>query len=247
MGGPPGPDDLPLIGQICEAVDGLPLAIELAAARTRWFSLSEIVQQVTDDPSRLTRIGRGPADHRTTLWNAIEWSHQLLTPSEQTIHRRLSVLPGPFTLPVATAVTQGTDLDMGDIPGGLARLAHRSLLMSSRATHGGRPSVFRQLDTVRAHARHHLSEAGETAVSMEGRDSWVRQLLAARPRLGDPNEVGWFGAIDDTYSIVRATLQTAVRADTDLRLLRSGSQLIYYWCYRLVVLPAPGDRSASLA
>ena len=85
-------------------------------------------------------------------------------------------------MPVATAVTQGTDLDVGDIPGGLARLAHRSLLMSSRATQGGRPSVFRQLDTVRAHARHHLSEVGETAVSLERRDSWVRQLLAARPR-----------------------------------------------------------------
>jgi pentatricopeptide repeat protein len=238
MAGPPGPDDLPLIGQICEAVDGLPLAIELAAARTRWFSLAEIIQQVTDDPSRLTRIGRGPADHRTTLWNAIEWSHRLLTRTEQAIHRRLSVLPGPFTLPVATAVTQGNDLDVGDIPGGLARLAHRSLLMSSRATQGGRPSVFRQLDTVRAHARHHLSEIGETAASLERRDSWVRQLLAARPRLGDPSEPGWYDAIDDTYSIVRATLQTAVRPDPDLRLLRLGSQLIYYWYYRRRVIEA---------
>src|SRR4030095_6215841 len=63
MGGPPGPDDLPLIGQICEAVDGLPLAIELAAARTRWFSLAEILQQslqtaVRADPDlRLLRSG----------------------------------------------------------------------------------------------------------------------------------------------------------------------------------------------
>jgi len=104
MAGPPGPDELPLIGQICEAVDGLPLAIELAAARTRWFSLAEILQQVTDDPSRLTRIGRGPADHRTTLWNAIGWSHQLLTATEQTIHRRLSVLPGPLLLLMADKV-----------------------------------------------------------------------------------------------------------------------------------------------
>ena len=112
---------------------------------------------------------RGAAEHHGSVRSAIEWSHRLLTADEQLVHRRLSVLPGPFTLPVATAVV-GPDLDVADVPTVLARPGH--------------PSTFHQLETVRAHARGALQERGEVDDTVGRRDDWVRRLLRARPRSG---------------------------------------------------------------
>lgn len=235
--GRPSPDrvdpaDLATIELICRAVDGLPLAIELAAARTRSFTLAEIASQVSVDPSRLGRIGRGAPDHRSTVWSTIEWSYQLLDPTEQRIHRRLSVLPGPFTLPVATAVTQGTDLDVGDIPDGLSRLVRRSLLVRLPGGRSGKATFFRQLDTVRAHGRGHLEQSGEDSDTAHSRDRWVLQLLARRPRLGHPDEPAWYDALDSAYPAVRATLQQALDTTPDPTLLMLGARLVQYWHYR---------------
>ena len=96
---------LELAVRICQAVDGLPLAIELAAARARAFSLEEIAQQVTADPSMLARVGRGPADHHRTVRFAVEQSYRLLSPEEAALHSAVSVLPGPFTPGIAAALT----------------------------------------------------------------------------------------------------------------------------------------------
>ena len=142
---------------------------------------------VLDDPGVLARVGRGPADHRRTLRSAVEWSHRLRTPAEQLVHRRLSVLPGPFTLPVATAVI-GPDVDVADVPTVLARLVHRCMLVVTRPSRAGRPSTFHQLETVRAHARSVLHDLGEVDATVARRDGWVRHLLAERPRLGRPEE-----------------------------------------------------------
>src|SRR6478752_4253870 len=97
---------LPIDGQvlgraadICVALDGLPLPIELAAARARSHTLDDIAAQVAADPGRLGRLGSAAGDHRTTVRSAIEWSHRMLTPPEQVAHRRIAVLPGPFTRP----------------------------------------------------------------------------------------------------------------------------------------------------
>ncbi len=89
-------DQVEIVAQICRALDGLPLAIELAAARVRSFSLTEIAEQVRADPTRLSRVGRPRHDHRQSLYEAMEWSYRLLTEQEQALHRRLSVLPGPL-------------------------------------------------------------------------------------------------------------------------------------------------------
>jgi predicted ATPase/DNA-binding SARP family transcriptional activator len=212
---------------ICVALDGLPLPIELAAARARSFTLGDIAGQVTTDPGRLGRLGRGPADHRTTVRSAIEWSHQLLTPPERVAHRRIAVLPGPFTPAMAAAVI-GDGADVDDV---LAQLVHRSLLASDGARRPGRPSTFRQLATVRAHARHTLADAGEDAEVTDRRDAWTLDLVAARPRLGRPEQVGWFDALDDGYATVRATLARHLIEQpgaTGARLAACLSSFFYY-------------------
>ena len=219
------------VERICAAVDGLPLAVELAAARARTFTVAEIAEQVARDPGGLGRVGRGPADHRRTVREAIEWSHRLLGVDEQAVHRALSVLPGPFTLPVAAAVI-GPALEVSAVPTVLARLAHRCMLVATPGR-DGRPTTFRQLDTVRAHGRHHLAAAGEEAATLALRDAWVRGVLAARPRLGRPEEAGWYDLVEESFPIARATLDDLVAAPTpDPRALRLGAELVWFGYYR---------------
>lgn len=232
---------------ICVAVDGLPLPLELAAARARSFSLDDIVAQVTADPSRLGRIGRGPADHRATLRSAMEWGHRLLTPVLQGAHRRISVLPGRFTPDLAAAVIFGSEragdpattaagFDRDDVDDLLAQLTYRSLLTPAGLP--GRPSAFRQLTTVRSHAQHVLVETGETALCLDRRDEWTTRLLAARPPLGASAEVQWYSVIDDNYPSVRATLARALIEQPGARRGRLASRLSYYWYYREMTVEA---------
>ena len=99
LGAADDPDDATLerVARICRAVDGVPLAIELAAARARAYSLDEIAAQVTEDASTLGRIGRGPAGHHRTVRFAVEQSYRTLSAEEAALHRAVSVVPGPFT------------------------------------------------------------------------------------------------------------------------------------------------------
>ena len=222
---------------ICTALDGLPLPIELAAARARSYTLGDIAAQVSADPGRLSRIGRGPADHRATVLSAIEWSHRMLTQAERIAHRRIAVLPGPFTRAMAAAVIGdgrvggGVDVDV-DVDGVLAQLVHRSLLASDGARRSEGPTMFRQLATVRAHAQHALIEAGEDAETGARRDAWAAALLAARPRLGSEGEIHWYRALDDAYATVRATLARHLIDEPDAVGGRLAPRLAFYWYYR---------------
>lgn len=223
--------------EISVAVDGLPLPLELAAARALSHSLDDIAAQVTADPGRLSRVGRGPRDHRATVRSAIEWSHQLLTPDEQLAHRRLSVLPGAFTAGLAAAVVgdipgQPADDGPADVHDLLARLVHRSLLSSAGPSGPLRPTAFRQLATVRSHARHALDRAGETQVCLDRRDAWTAALIAARPPAGTAAQAGWFRALDDDGATVRATLTRQLIDEPSAAGGRLVGPLTDYWYYR---------------
>ena len=215
---------------ICVALDGLPLPIELAAARARSHTLDDIAVQVSADPGRLSRIGRGRVDHRATVRSAIEWSHRMLSPPEQVAHRRIAVLPGQFTRSMAAAAVG--DMPTADVDDLLARLVHRSLLVADGARHPVGPSLFRQLSTVRAHAQHALADAGESADAEDRRDAWTAALLAARPRLGSAAEADWYRAIDDGYATVRATLARHLIDEPSAAGGRLASRLPFYWYYR---------------
>lgn len=221
-------DDEILVQTICEALDGLPLAIELAAARIRSFSLPEIAEQVRTDPTRLGRLGRTRGDHRANLFSAIEWSYRLMPPDEQTTHRRLSVLPGSFTAAAAHAVMGSHDVE--DVPHMLATLVHQSML-AARPHDGNGTSTFVQLATVRAHARRRLHESGERDTVLARRDEWVTQLIGRRPRLGRPEAGSWYDDVESNYPTVHATLNDALNAGhTDL--LAQGSGLAFFWFFR---------------
>ncbi|MFC5139107.1 BTAD domain-containing putative transcriptional regulator [Actinomycetospora rhizophila] len=230
---------------ICVALDGLPLPIELAAARVRSHTLDDIATQVFADPGRLGRLGRGADDHRRTVQSAIEWSHRMLTVPEQVAHRRIAVLPGPFTSAMAAAVL-GEEVDG---PAGaddlLAQLVHRSMLSAQSARRSQGSTTFRQLATVRAHAHHALLDAREEAEITDRRDAWTAALVAARPRLGHPDEIEWFHTLDDGYATVRATLTRRLIDEPDVRGAHIAVRLGTYWYYRARVLE--GTRWLQLA
>ncbi|GAA4853031.1 hypothetical protein GCM10023201_52940 [Actinomycetospora corticicola] len=195
--------DLAQVRRVCRAVDGVPLALELAAARARTFSLAEVAEQSEQDPSALSALGRRRRSERSSVFDAVARSYDLLEPDEQRLHRALSVLPGPFTVAAAAAVAGSSVGRVADL---LADLAHRSLLSARRTPAPGRPTTFSQLTIVRAHGGRALDAAGESAAVRTRRTAWILDLVADHPRLGHPTERGWSDAIGDDLPTLRAVL-----------------------------------------
>ncbi|MGW7519914.1 ATP-binding protein [Streptomyces sp. NPDC054796] len=169
------------VADICTRLDGMPLAIELAARRVRLLPVAEISARL-DDRFRLLTSGARTADARhQDLRTTIEWSHDLLEPAEQALLRRLSVLVGGFGVESATAVgADGNLVEPGQVLGLLAGLESRSLIVPERDAARGR---FRQLESIRLYARELLDGARETDAVMERLVS--RFVTLAEPVAGD--------------------------------------------------------------
>ena len=223
----PGDREAELVVEICEGVDGLPLAIELAASLARSFTLDEIATRVRSDLVSLSRIGRGGSSHHATLRGAIELSTASLDPVELAVHRAVAVVPGPFTPALAAHLV---DTAPGQASNALAGLVHRSLLTPRGAAHSQGPSRFDQLATVRAHG---LSAAtDQPARAARRRDEWVAGLVADMPPLGDAEEIAWHARLDDDYAAVRATLQHCLVEEPDPIGPSTAARLGMYWFYR---------------
>ncbi|WP_029135523.1 AfsR/SARP family transcriptional regulator [Nakamurella lactea] len=225
---------LQLAADVCDAVDGLPLALELAAARVRTASLIEIAGQVRADPGGLARVGGrgGRADHRRTIRDVIDGSHRLLGSEEQILHRRLSVLRGPFTRGCAAAVAGFAPLSPADIPTLLDSLAHKSLVSATRATDPDEESTFRQLATVRSHAETELLAAGEVSDAVASRHRWLRAMLDRRPQVGRADDHGWYRSLDHDFGTVRASLQSVLVDRPDPSAGFTLSRISNFWYYR---------------
>lgn len=219
--------ELPLAAQICAAVDGLPLAIELAAAQAPSFGLHEILDQVRADPSSLARIGGD--ERRTTLADLIEHSVTGLAPDHRRLHEALSLVPGPITAEAASAI--------GDLPADetrrlLAGLVQRSLVQPLGGRAPGRPSRFQQLSPIRAHA--HATTRQVTAKARR-RDTWVTDLVDQGPRLGDASSAEWYQRLDDDRSAVQSFLQHSLFDDPTPAGGHVAPRLGLYWYFRGLV------------
>lgn len=147
-----------VITEVCRRLDGMPLAIELAAARIRALTLDEIRDSLTDRFRLLTGGARTAMRRQQTLWASVDWSHALLTPVERALFRRLAVFAGGFDLEAARAVASGDDVAPHQVLDQLTLLVDKSLVVADDA---GSRTRYRMLETVRQYAQERLSESGE--------------------------------------------------------------------------------------
>jgi predicted ATPase len=166
------------VARICCRLDGLPLALELAAGRLGALSPAAIAERL-DDRFRLLRTGSHAAPTRQqTLTATLQWSHDLLDVDERLLFRRLAVFTGGFELEAVETVCTGGDLDAPGIADLLARLVEKSLVTVDKGPHEPR---YRLLETVRLYAQERLDQAGETAGLRERHAHWAL-ALAERER-----------------------------------------------------------------
>ncbi|QGZ38680.1 putative ATPase [Pseudoduganella flava] len=145
------------VAAICRRLDGIPLALELAAGRAAFFGVHELARRLSDCFAVLTRGRRTALPRHQTLRATLDWSHDLLTPAEQAVLRRLATLRGAFTLDDAVHAAQGSGIAADDVPGHVAQLVAKSMVAAE--PDGGAP--YRLLDTTRSYALEKLHAAGE--------------------------------------------------------------------------------------
>jgi predicted ATPase/DNA-binding CsgD family transcriptional regulator len=155
-----GPDNVTAITAICRALDGMPLAIELAAARVRALSVEQIVARLDDRFGLLTTGDRSAAPRQRTLRAAIEWSYELLTEPERALFRRLAIFTG-WSLEMAEQVCADDQIPAAEVLGLTAALVDKSLVVLDPELLG--QARYRMLDTIREYAALRLSQAGEAA------------------------------------------------------------------------------------
>jgi predicted ATPase len=155
-----GPDNVQAVAAVCRALDGLPLAIELAAAWIRVLSVDQICARLGNRFALLTTGDRSASPRQRTLQATIEWSYALLTEREQTLFRRLSVFAG-WSLEMAEQVCADDDIPAGDMLGLTAALVDKSLVVLDPEALG--QARYRMLDTIREYAAARLADAGESS------------------------------------------------------------------------------------
>jgi predicted ATPase/DNA-binding winged helix-turn-helix (wHTH) protein len=153
-----GAADLPAVIEICRKLDGVPLALELAAVQVDFFGVNGLAARLDDRFTVLTKGRRTALPRHQTLRAAIDWSYDLLPEIEQLILRRLAVLRGDFTMAAATAVAADDQIKIADVVEGVANLAMKSLVTTDIS---GELNYHRLLDTTRAYAFEKLEQSGE--------------------------------------------------------------------------------------
>jgi predicted ATPase/class 3 adenylate cyclase/DNA-binding CsgD family transcriptional regulator len=209
------------VEEICRRLDGMPLAIELAAARVRALSLADIVDGLHDRFRLLTGGARNAVRRQQTLRASVEWSHELLTEPERVLFRRLAVFVGGFAMDAAQSVCGGADLERFQVFDQLGLLVDKSLAVTDNSSDRTR---YRLLETVRQYAQEKLIESGEsTVVRGRHRDHYARfaELIESGARTGGDNDVEVVEAEFDNVRAAFAWCRENADAEGALRLASS--------------------------
>jgi predicted ATPase/DNA-binding SARP family transcriptional activator len=207
-----------MVRRICTALDGLPLAIELAAARLRSLTLEQVADRLDDRFGLLTRGNRTAATRHRTLRAAVAWSWDLLGADEQLLARRLTVFPAGAGLDEVQRVCALPEVD-----GLLADLVDKSLV----EVVDGR---YRMLETIREFGAQRLAEAGEREQRLRAHAECFLDLAqTADPRLRGADQVIWLARLSAEHSNLHAALRWAVEADQRLALSLIGALSWFWW------------------
>jgi predicted ATPase len=169
-------ESISLIGTICRRLDGVPLALELAAARVTTLGIRELITQLDNRFSVLTGGLRTAPARQQTLKAALDWSYQFLCKRERTVLRRIGIFCGGFQLSGACAIAALDDLSADDVTEAIAGLVSKSLLMFGPC---GSAMTYHLLETTRAYALEMLAESGESETMLDRHEQHVRTRDAA--------------------------------------------------------------------
>jgi predicted ATPase/class 3 adenylate cyclase/DNA-binding CsgD family transcriptional regulator len=219
-------------GDICRRLDGLPLAIELAAVRLASMTADDLLERL-DDRFRLLAADRRVRPGRSQALRAtVDWSHELLGEQERILWRRLSVFAGSFSLGAVEAVCSGAGLERERIVDLIGRLVDSSILTMA---HGGRHGRYRLLETVRLYGAERLCEAGEDGELQQRHAAWYAELISPgdRPWWGTPRQAEVLDVLDVEWTNVEAALEFCAGSPATAELgLQMAADLWLYWMVR---------------
>ncbi|MET8799860.1 BTAD domain-containing putative transcriptional regulator [Nocardia sp. NPDC004568] len=226
------PRALATMGRVCRALDGIPLAIELAAARLRTMSLDQLADRLDDRFRLLTGGSRTAIPQHRTLRAVVDWSWELLTDAERTVLRRLAVFAGGASLAAVEQVCS----DTGDGPNTgvepwevlelLTALTEKSLLLTAGETE----PRYRMLDTIRQYARDRLEESGEADAARRAHLGYFTGLAAtAEPHLRRAEQLEWLTVLEAEHDNIAVAMRGALAAGDAAGALRLAAAAGWYW------------------
>ena len=223
-----GERELAEIAHVTNRLDGIPLAIEMAAALVGTLSVGEILSRLDDRFRLLTGGGGRNLGRQQTLLATVDWSHDLLPEPERVLLRRLSVMSGSFSLDDVEAVCVGDGIDRTEVVALLRRLVATSWVMRERA---GDRAAYRLLETSRQYALDKLVSSSEAQKFRSKHSEWFTDLAetGAESMLGGPDQTRWFDRIGSELDNFRSALAWSL-GDGDPALgLRLGAALSRFW------------------
>ena len=220
----------PVVAEICARLDGLPLAIELAATRTKVLTPKQILDRLKRRLALLTSGPRSLPKRQQTLRAAIAWSYDLLTDSEQRLFARLSVFTGGWTFEAAEAVCEPEACGLDPLDG-LTSLVDKSLVR--RVEPPGQPARFSMLETIREFGTEQLEAVGDLEAVARRHAGWFLDLaVEAEPHLTADDQGEWLDRCDTEHANIRAALRWAVEAGQADRAQAAAGALWRFWQQR---------------
>jgi len=226
------PENLEAATEICSRLDGLPLAIELAAVRLASLTAEDLRERLDDRLALLALTNPTGPERVQTLRATVDWSHELLTDEERILWRRLSVFAGSFGLRAAEDVCAGAGLERERVVDAVGSLVAKSILTMG---HGSRRGRYRLLETLRVYGAERLAQAGEEAALAAAHAAWYARRFSGgyRPWWGRALQIETMEELDVEWANVEAALDFFAGSEPDAEIgLRMATDLFLYWLMR---------------
>ena len=205
-------DNATAVAEVCRRLDGIPLAIELAATRLKVLSIEQINARLDDRFRLLARTYRTPVGRQQTLEATVDWSYDLLSEDERRLLRRLSTFAGGWTLEAAEHVCSSDGIDRADVLDLMSRLVDKSLVMVDEGADRGRR--YRFLETVRQYGRERLRQSGEADAVHARHFGFILELARrAEPELMKAEQLHWLNRLQLEHDNLRAALEWRLASD----------------------------------
>ncbi|MGK5672497.1 BTAD domain-containing putative transcriptional regulator [Micromonospora sp. URMC 106] len=212
--------------RVCRALDGMPLAIELAAARLRTMSIEQLANRLDDRFRLLTSGSRTALPRHRTLRAMVDWSWELLTDAERVVLRRLSVFLGGASLEAAERVCVGDAVEQEQVLELLTALTEKSLLVAE----GDSAPRYRMLGTIKEYAGHRLAEAGESDLARHAHLAYFTELTeTAEPHLRRAEQLEWLATLRVEHDNIGSAMRSALAAGEAQAAMRLAAAAGWYW------------------